>query len=302
MLLSVILLSGCLKENLDKCKERDNTLLLFRYKDKDGSDNFSEKIKRVDVLVFNSENKFVRAESVEKTDLDKFHGTSMALEPGEYRIVCWANIGDNTRMSDLHSEAMFETSYVETISPACGCPLYYAPYKEVVTRGVAQLTDYSIYTLVVPERNTVEKELDFIRAHRSVNVYVKGYEHIDDGDNTSPVVEGANLPARYNFRLEVDPERRNFKRVTEDFTAPEGVVQHAQFLTHYYDVEDDIFINVLKSSDESQVTSVNLKQYIDEKQISDLDDIDMLITIEEGGADITISLPPWNSSVVQPGL
>ncbi|MDD3728697.1 MAG: hypothetical protein PHN40_10200 [Dysgonamonadaceae bacterium] len=56
LLLSALVLNGCIDEDLSSCYDcdKDNLLLDFLYTDKEGADIFADNIQGVDVFVYDS--------------------------------------------------------------------------------------------------------------------------------------------------------------------------------------------------------------------------------------------------------
>lgn len=298
-------LTGCMKHDWSLCGTDNNVELTFRVQE--GAENpFDECILCIDAVIFDVNNEYVAHSHVLRDDLNESQGMNFSLEPGEYRIVCWANASDNSQYSMIGPGARLDESFITTVSDETGDKLWYSPFKDVVMRGGTKADiDYSIYTVVVPPQQTVIKDLVFARAHRTVNVYIKDFELSDDYDGQQPTVEGINLPDSYNFLLEVQPSRKNYMQQSTLVDTPDGPMAMVSFSKPYYAITDDIFFNIKKTTDGSLLWPVNLKSYLEGLPGEvDLNDINILATFQVGtsGVEVTIELPDWEAGDVGPIL
>ncbi|MCL2561374.1 MAG: FimB/Mfa2 family fimbrial subunit [Rikenellaceae bacterium] len=92
ILLSVVLLAGCTKEDLSKCAID----VRFRYDmNSEGVDKFATDISKVNLFVFNESGVLVQ-EYVDAGDrLDGTYRMSLKLDPGVYDFVAWGDMGDD---------------------------------------------------------------------------------------------------------------------------------------------------------------------------------------------------------------
>lgn len=297
------LFSGCLKQNWDLCPLDGNCTLEFRL-DEGGNNILNDRINSVDVALFDTGNNFVAHRRLEKAELMVNNTVTFTVDPGDYRVVCWGNVLANSTMTVMDANAVMNLCCVETVSPKSGCPLYYAPFKSAyVTRfsGVyTRANDHSGHTITIPPRKRVTKVMEFARAHRSVNVYVKGFDDIVGLQNIPATVEITKLPRRYDFFLNVDPARIDFKQQASPVSTPGGIMTLAKFNSPFYDIKNDIVINVYKTSDGSLAHTLNLLNHITTYALTNLDDIDILLEFDVSNTVVNVVLPNWNPSSVDP--
>ena len=102
LLAPVVLLASCIKEDYTDC---ERCTLTFSYMGDGTWDIFPEKITRVSLYVFNSDDDLVQTKSIEQNDLKAFQGTKLNLEPGNYRVVGVGNAFDKTEVTNLSSSS-----------------------------------------------------------------------------------------------------------------------------------------------------------------------------------------------------
>lgn len=305
LLLLLILFTGCFEWEYDNCVVRDNCTLRFLLHDADGNDLFAGKIETIDVIIFDSDNSFVTHRKVKYEELEEGNCVRFTLDPREYRVVAWGNVlENNSTLSPLDTGIKLEDSYVEIISKETGSPLYYAPGKTERTFSTAQTEiDYADYTVNIELGKKTEKDLPFVRAHRTINVYIKGLSNLTNYDGQQPLVEFSSLPYRYNFLQNCAPERNNFSRQA-DYVQVDGLgnVYTTSVTAPITGFEDAMQINILnKSNNEKLLGSLNLKQWVEENVPEDINEFDILIRVGVD-ASITITLPNWDEIGVKPGL
>ena len=106
MLVSIVLLAGCIKENSDDC---ERCKLTFSYTGDVNYDIFQQKISCVSLYVFDDKNSLVQTKRIEQSDLKAYQGTKLNLSPGSYRIVGVGNDMDLTEIESAqnHDQAIF---------------------------------------------------------------------------------------------------------------------------------------------------------------------------------------------------
>ena len=71
MLVSIVLLAGCIKENYDDC---ERCKLTFSYTGDVNYDIFQQKISCVSLYVFDDKNSLVQTKRIEQSDLKAYQG------------------------------------------------------------------------------------------------------------------------------------------------------------------------------------------------------------------------------------
>lgn len=301
-----LLFAGCLKQDYSDCGLENNCVLMFELRDGNGTSLFAEKIHSIDAVVFDANQCYVAHARVTKDALNQFPGIRFSVEPGEYRVVCWGNVSQNTSMIGITEKFNFDQCYLETVSNTTGCPLYYAPQKDasdrpdpIVTRADNFVPDYNLYSITVPPGQVTTKEIEFSRAHRNVNVYLKNYDSsVESGD---PTILLTNIPMRSDFFLRTGPSRKTYSSKALRTETKEGFMKATGFNAPITPFADDMYIHVIRASDGQVQTTVNLSQYVRDNQdkIEDINEFGVLLTYGLNGA-VTITVPGWSGEPIVP--
>lgn len=289
-------LSGCIEEDWSLCED-DNCVLLYLYQDESGADLFADNIHSVDLMVFDGEGYITALYQSAQEELDRLRGVSIFLEPGDYYVVAWANLTDRTRTA----VTTLTGSSLDISDGESGAPVYYAPYKNAVTRSVTRSDDeMNLYRITVPQSGIIERELYFTRAHRSINIYIKGYEDPVYGPDPRMKVEITHLAYAYDFLLRVEPLRRTHISVTEPLETPAGIISGTRVNTPYQEIEDEINIRITTAGGEAICPDINLKEYLvsigQPLDALSVHQVDILLVYEDGA--LTITVPDWDEEVV----
>jgi hypothetical protein len=303
----ILVLTGCIGEDWLNC-ETENAVLEFSLSTTvTDSSAFLQRINSVDVLLFDRNNRFVTSKHVDRQALTQFQGTRLALTPGTYRVVCWANISNNTRTSPLvECETLLEQSYLE-MGNISADTIYYAPAKthsfagksalnRAEVEGSQVVADYTDYTMVVPQMGRVVKQMRFIRAYRSIRVYIVGLNLEDD---KQPRVDIAGLSTHYDFLFNTLPLTRDYSQSSQRAIMSDNVTSVAEFFTAFAPIVENIKVSVKDLSGKLVYGSVNLRAYLEEFPQANHDDIEILFEFKEN-VIVNITLPTWNTQPVTP--
>lgn len=95
----VVLVAGCIKENLDDCR---NVALYFQYMADGDHDVFSQYVEKIDLYVFDGQDRLVESVSYGRDKLPGVQGKPLLrLVPGKYRMVAVGNAYKRTRVVGL---------------------------------------------------------------------------------------------------------------------------------------------------------------------------------------------------------
>lgn len=287
-------------DDLSGCVAGANATLTFHYANDAGHDVFAQYIGSVDAFVFDARNRLVAHGRFERASLDAFRGWKLNLPAGDYRAVCWANAGRNSVYSPLTpGETTFEscTVSIDPSSAATGDKVFYAPRKthlHAASRGAG--ADGADYAFTVPAAGSVVKPMWFVRAHRTLNVYVQGFS---DGGQP-PVIEVSNLWGSYDFLFNTLAHKRDFAQTAHAVTTLDGPATMASFDHAFGEIPHDLVITIRKASDNSVVWEVNLRAFLDLNPDALKNDIDVLIAFNDLG--VTVSVPGWSDKPISPGI
>jgi hypothetical protein len=288
--------------------------LYFTLLDRTGNDRFYEMITSVNCYIFNSnktlidEKRFETDDLVNKkvsTKLGQKPGWKLDLEPGDYYAVCWGNVGTRTEFKNIiRGITSFQDCAIQIKEGAStGDPLYYAPYIEnpwqVKSDGTAITTKdphYEVYAFTVEKGLIKEKEMRFICAHRTVNVYVIGH-------TTGTVVSATHLGADYNFLYQTGERHLDFMQPLKEVTLPEGRALMCTFYFLFDEITDDILFALKTSAVGAKVDSseISFKQYLVDAGISDREYIyNIYYKVDSFGLGVSITFSDWGSVAVTP--
>lgn len=304
-LLLLALTTGCsIDQDYSLCAVDDNCVLLFKLLDGEGN-YFPDKIDNVTVVLYDAQNNYILHRTVDRSALEIFSGVKLTVEPGDYRVVCWGNVSAASQLHGLNTAGTFTTAYLETVSGVSGCALYYGPRSVPKTKaapGSTRSEDYTIYQVHIPNNGVTQKEVYFTRAHRAVKVYVQGYEIHPDYDNEHPAVQLTNVPHRYDFFLNAASTCKHYQTGMSAYTITRAeTASFGQINAPIADFADNMIVNIRRSSDNTVLASVNLKQYVEDNasSIDDINEIEILFKFDSQ-ANVTISMPTWKEVEVNP--
>jgi hypothetical protein len=300
LLFCIILLNGCSDDDAD-CPHRQlsSLTLEFSYTDDKGNDIFLDKIHKADVFIYNNGGLLVEKQSIDQASLSVFAGAKLNLSPGTYRVVCWGNANGNTSYAGTNLGNLFEDALAgyPTLSSGSvvtgGDPLYYAP------AGAARSLP-PVFTVTVPEQGSQTASISFCRAYIEIDVYVKGFED----QQLLPVIELTNIPAYYNFEMQTSGTLISYRNTSVYQTIDGTELATVSFYTPLFDEETSIQVLIKKQSDGSTVTTISLKDFIKDNNITISNTPDMVIPIlvEYKQTNIEITVPGFGWTPVIPEL
>lgn len=307
ILLALPALNGCLGEYDEECNAPDNLELLFTYDDA-SDEAFTDRITSVDVILFDMQGYYHSHRLVSLSELSAHARMRFILEPGIYYAVAWGNVGDNSGFSAFTPGiTTFQDCFLEinASSTETGDPVYYAPYKEKsATRSdVVSIRneELMLYVINVSEGQKTTMTLDFVRAHRTLNVWIKDYRETMGGQAVYPVVTATQRWSKYDFFFTTQPLRRDYTQQSHMQTVEGIPYAAATFHAALGRIDNNIDVVLNRPSDGGHVLTVNLDQFITTHGITDTDEIDILITfLSDQG--ITVTVPRWTGTSVQPGV
>ena len=301
---------GCsLQDDASICPKNVNgrMTLYFTLKNEQGIDQFSQMITSVNVYIFDSTKTLIKDTALQAIDLtrlvtlkstQKFPGIILNLEPGDYYAVCWGNVGTGSsfRSGLVRGVTRFEDCAIQipTTATSTGDPIYYAPKKlnpyqnksvAIETRAIDP--SMVLYAFTVAKAEEREREMPFVNAHRTVNIYIMGYT---DG---TPAVQATHLCTEYNFLYQSLGQYRDFLQPAKEVNTPEGKALLVSFCFGFDEITDDIIFTLKRNAAGSTIPGVdpiNLLEFILENGLSDKEPVyDIRIVFSTLG--VTIDVP-----------
>lgn len=304
VLFITLLLNGCINDDTDKCPVdiESNFILKFRYMT-DGSENlFAKKIKKVDVFVFKEDGKYVMTQSADLAKLTSFAGIKLNLAPGNYKVICWGNASNNTFINPLSTNSSIKDAFVAHISlrdgtsAAEGDTLYYAVDHTPLTE--------SLKVNIVSEK-VIERIIDFRSAFIKVQLYIKGFVDQDlQANSLPPIIELTNITGGYDFEMQAMNTNIHYSNsaIFENILGEK--VAKASFNTFRFKDDNPIMINIKKRSNSSILTTIALKDFMKQNNITveGIEKAIVPILIEYKETAVKISIPEWWQTPIDPEL
>lgn len=287
LILYVLLLAtatGCIKDSLDDC---DTAALYFSYLGDGTKDIFPQKIEKVNLYIYNSNNVCVQRTVLSRKELDRQHGTTLNLSSGQYHIVCWGNAFNDTRIDE---GTTLQSSVV-------GEPHYFT--KEVIS------TNDSLYfgerDITIINRGREADTVFFSSAHIKMRVQLEGLDAGSTRASVSPVnIEVGNLSPTVDFTKTFSTEyvpyhpAVSFDAVTESYVSKFNVLR-------FHD-DNEVYLRLYDSLTNTEIYNIQLKDFMRKYNIT-VDGInEAMIGIRIYFNGTSIEVEPWGEKVIIPGI
>ncbi len=188
---------GCIREDMSGCPPAEpNVKISFTLFDEG---LFTDEITSVVAVLFDGQGTYVPpATTLDKATLEQYAGIEIALAPGNYRMVFWANVGDNTEIRVIDGTPVltyknFDGTEQQVLGN--GDPVWYAPAVSA-TRVDSDARPLRYYEFTVPVNGSYTDEVAFTETHNTVNIYIGGLPLDVD---SMPTVEITNLASAVTF-------------------------------------------------------------------------------------------------------
>lgn len=292
IILGCLLFAGCVKEDRSFCSV-SNVALSFVYFGDQDKDRFLEVSEKVDVFIYDEQGELLddNKYTLSKTDLEIRQGIGLALTPGKYTVIFWANAMNNTVIMNAHS-----------LKEASVCNPGFCLGGDLITNDKLY---YGKCELNVPSLGSIEETVTFLSAHISLEIYVTG-EGVTD--TTVPVIEIDNLYPQYDFFMNkiFDPEQGTFLKATyHPVTGYDAENNRAVSRTDVlaFEQQNEIKIALKRSVDASPIAELNLAEYLAKNDIDVETKQDRNVQIQFNiNRDLTvdITVPEWGGGSVTP--
>lgn len=293
-LAAVVLLVGCINEDMSDCPPEFNTELTFSYVgDRQEPEMFSRMIDRVTLLVFDrTGGRHVLEKTVGKSELNKFQGTQLYLPAGDYRIVCWGNAFDDTELifSSLAAGRVHAPAYGTGGRIATNDHLYYGDY-DITVPAAGNMP------------GNVTGDIPFRGAHIDMRIYVKGFGQPSD-PATWPVLEVGNLMPQYDIQMNaLQPFGTTYyPAVSWD---DGNKVQAAGFQVLRFADDNPVTVTVREPSPGGEAkATVQLREHMAANNISvdGIHEAAVSLLIEFTDLGIAVTVPDWDASSTDPEI
>jgi hypothetical protein len=297
--LSVGLLSACYGEDFADCPPLPATTrtvtLHFDLGGEFSDDAFTDRMKAVNVGIYDAEGDSIGNRQVSTDELSDFAGVVLDLPGGDYHFICWGNIDDD---DDDDGKITYEDNRTNDVPPLQGSELGDIrpdlpdagdsdPLWLGQARGVS-----------IPQTGDWSTRIPFSPRYWELETFLNG----SAVDGMHVLVELLGLPDGANARTAaLNDDTTSSYELTESRTVGAQVYEFADFRTFRFDPYDnDVRIVVETPADGHELYSARLEDIMPQG-VHENDDIilPILITIdaaEDGiGVKVTVSAPAWVS-------
>ncbi|MEY8685899.1 FimB/Mfa2 family fimbrial subunit [Bacteroides sp. AN502(2024)] len=280
--------TSCIREDLDDCLSTNR--LLLSYKGDGTTEIFPDKICRVEMFVFDAENRCVNSSILPKEQVESRTATLPPLTPGDYRIICLGNTHD-TKVEGLatgdYDRMLFAAGdYFDRKQVSGNDSLYYAT------------TSYTVLPYNGREEDDQTQIIEFASSHYDLLVEVAGVPATGNRAGMMPVLEICGVSPCTDFENRAYGEATDYLLETEYkaglLTARTNIMRH----------KDHENVNVyLRSAPGGELLAeVNLAKFLADNPVIDCSKHEVLIPIriEFKSGEITVSVPEWYIEHVKP--
>jgi len=280
--------TSCIREDLDECKSTER--LVLSYKGDGTTEIFPDKICRVEMFIFDAENRCVNSSVLPENQVASRTAILPSLAAGNYRIICLGNTHD-TRVEGSatgdYSRMLFAAAdYFDNRQVSGNDSLYYA----------------ATYYTVLPYNGSGDdnrtKVIEFASSHYDLLVEVAGVPASDNRAGAKPVLEIRGVSPCTDFENRACGAATDYLLETEYeaglLTARTNIMRH----------KDHENVNVCLSSAPGGdlLAEVNLAKFLADNPIIDCSKHEVLIPIriEFKSGEITVGVPEWYIEQVKP--
>jgi len=294
--LAALAFTGCdMSEDYQNCPRTENVSLHFSLLDKKGAEVFAEHIESTELMLFR-DGGFHSHRALPTPALGPDREVKLTLDPGEYTVVAWGNVGDRCTMTDPAGLSTAADGTVRYGVTGAGCdPLYYAPSPALgLTRGFNP--DKELIRFTVPESGDLSQTIRMTHAHNKLDIYVKGYGKL-------PLIEVESAGTGFDFHLNPLSGTATLNQATRDKETKEGVMANALFSIARIEESNGVLIHVIDPDTHQRVWTAALTEVIGTFEDFDLEvEICIPILFEFFDGRFTVKMPEWERENMKPGL
>lgn len=281
------LLTGCIREDRSDCT--CDVLLSFIYMGDGDDDIFPEKIDQVNMYVYSAADNSLAGEYVfDKDALTAEQGAHLHLFPGNYRIVCWGNMFENTQVEKTYSEAkVAEPVWFKSDSYTGTDPLYFSDVEISVPESLQDVTE----------------TCEFESSHIDIYVKLKGFKGAmgQSGEEVAVNVSHTGCPAYTDFfnvpaaeKCEVMPE------IMDDPEDEDSYIMQYNVLRFTEDEATSLILT--NSADGNEIYTVSIPDFIDRYEVEVDGKQEAAVAIQITLGPVGVEVVEWNIEDVFPGF
>lgn len=299
LLLVPVLVTGCIKDDLDDCK---NVTIYFQYLADGDKDVLFQYMDKVDLYVFDESGHILGVGTYNQDQLSNFSAVpSFKLTPGRrYKVVAVGNAYDHTQVVNYESATDFEDIYIQ--DPNWGVP-------DPVTNHDDNYLGQKEFVMPVQEGVMYRDTVTLYSSHVDVDIEITGLPAPTRADNLPINVRIENSNAQTSFNNHINLEEKGTCYPELIYDAEKGCYRTDDLALFRMDNEGELDESccehelVLSTADGKELIRGSLYNFIkrNEKYI-DVTKQEAYLPIEINfiETDVTIKLPSWYVEDVQP--
>lgn len=303
LVILAICLASCIRENIDDCETPVE--IDFLYFGNGIVDIFPQRIDSVLIFIYDlPSGNLNNTLKLSKTELEERQGTELRLAPGDYRIVCWGNAGDGSRVDPAEGN-ITSSEYAGGSIPSGIEELYFGDTELTVPRTLRPVKETIIYEASYIMMRV--ELLDFAHLGNSSidDTSVPGTFSETSSEEFSITLIHENHPALIDFTNTPSEE------VTE--YVPELAMHNshedsyiADYLVPRFDNSTDARIGVVRNDTGEVIFDRPLADLMDELGIKIDDRNEQMVNLKlqaiVSGTQITVEVAGWNSEIIFPEI
>lgn len=279
--------ASCIREDLDDCRSINK--LVLSYKGDGTTEIFPEKICRVEMFIFDAENKRVKSCLLPKEQIASRMVTLPPLDAGEYRIVCLGNTHetktDATDCGDFNRMTFAAGDYYDKKQVSGNDSLYYAT---------------TLYSVLPYTADAHTQTIEFASSHYDLSIEVAGVPSTGTLAGSQPVLEICGVSPCTDFENRACGDATDYLLETKYdadktlLTARTNIMRHKN--------HEDVNVYFRRSAGEEPLATVNLAKFLADNPIIDCSRHEVIIPIhiEFKSGEVTVSVSDWYVELVKP--
>lgn len=282
-------LASCIREDFDDCYSINK--LLLSYKGDGTTEIFNDKICRVEMYVFDAENKCVNSSTLPKDQVESRTAALPPLAAGNYRIICVGNTHstriDNISAGDFSQIRFASEDYLAGNDVSGNDSLYYASTYYTVKPFTGR-DDYH------------EQTIEFASSHYDVLVEVAGIPVAENRAGGLPVIQISGVTPMTDFENNVTGDPTDYTLETQYESSSMLLTARANIMRH--ENHEDVNVRLFPTRAGESLAEVNLAEFLAANPIIDCSKHEVLIPIriEFKSGEVTVSVPEWYVEQVKP--
>ena len=267
-------------------------MFVLSYKGDGTTEIFPDKICRVEMFVFDAENRCVNSSILPEEQVKDRTATLPPLAAGDYRIVCLGNTHhtkvDGIATGDFGRMLFAAGDYFDEKQVAGNDSLYYAT------------TSYTVLPYSGDEEANQTKTIEFASSHYDLSVEVAGVPAPGTRAGSLPVLEICGVSPCTDFENRACGEATDYLLETEYEAGKALLTARTNIMRHKN--HENVNIRLSAAPNGEPLAEVNLARFLADNPIIDCSKHEVLIPIriEFKSGEITVSVPEWYIEQVKP--